>query len=64
MSTIAHTLADSRALRLRALVRIEHSLKLSELVALGDPVAFWRKAIRSATPSSEVAIQPWKRLSS
>jgi putative ABC transport system permease protein len=34
MSTIAHTLADSRASRLRALVRIEHSLKLGELVAL------------------------------
>jgi hypothetical protein len=34
MSTIAHALADSRASRLRALVRIEHSLKLSELVAL------------------------------
>src|SRR5882762_11425282 len=34
MSTIANTLANSRTSRLRALVRVEHSLKLSELVAL------------------------------
>src|SRR6266481_2384243 len=34
MSTIANTLADSRTSRLRALVRVEHSLKLGELVAL------------------------------
>src|SRR6267143_4939858 len=34
MSAIANTLADSRASRLKALIRVEHSLKLSELVAL------------------------------
>src|SRR5256712_3894492 len=34
MSTIANTLADSRAGRLKALVRVENSLKLSEQVAL------------------------------
>src|SRR5713226_3349564 len=34
MSTIANTLAESRSSRLRALVRVEHSLKLGELVAL------------------------------
>src|SRR5207245_64544 len=34
MSTIANTLADSRTGRLKALVRVENSLKLSEQVAL------------------------------
>src|SRR6201984_3751487 len=34
MSTIANTLADSRASRLRALIRVQNSLKLSEQVAL------------------------------
>jgi len=34
MSTIANPLADSRAARLRALVRVENSLKLGEQVAL------------------------------
>ena len=34
MSTIANTLADSCASRLRALIRVENSLKLSEQVAL------------------------------
>lgn len=34
MSTIANTLADSRATRLKALVRVENSLKLSEQIAL------------------------------
>src|ERR1700745_3637157 len=34
MSTIANTIANSRTSRLRALVRVEHTLKLGELVAL------------------------------
>jgi hypothetical protein len=34
MSTIANTLADSRASRLKALVRVEGTLRLSEQVAL------------------------------
>src|SRR3989475_6006024 len=34
MSTIANTLADSRAGRLKALVHVENSLKLSEQIAL------------------------------
>src|SRR5258705_1559758 len=34
MSAIANTLADSRASRLKALIRVENSLKLSEQVAL------------------------------
>src|SRR6201987_5110340 len=34
MSTVANTLTNSRASRLRALVRVEHTLKLGELVAL------------------------------
>src|SRR6478736_7966472 len=34
MSTIANTLADSRASRLKKLVRVENTLKLSEQIAL------------------------------
>jgi len=34
MSTIANTLADSRASRLRAFIRVENSLRLSEQIAL------------------------------
>src|SRR5260370_21326932 len=34
MSAIANTLADSRARRLKALVRVENTLKLSEQIAL------------------------------
>src|SRR5580765_2063466 len=34
ISTIANTLADSRATRLKALVRVDNSLKLSEQIAL------------------------------
>ena len=34
MSTIANTLTDSRASRLKALVRVSNTLKLSEQVAL------------------------------
>src|SRR5437667_10795428 len=55
MSTIANTLADSRTGRLKALVRVENSLKLSEQVALAlDTLR--KNLLRSALTSLGIVI--------